>query len=333
MKSLIKLLSLIALITITTTSCNKYDDLEDFDQVDSFDNDQSGDGFGDGSNDGSGDGSNDDDNTGGQGQSGESGGLTLYRVTNGTTITKIKDYEVSGDLKSYQQDEGKHFKMWEFYTQLIPESQRKFITEFEVFHGGNELAGYVNAIGEDNSKWKLGLAIDLADDLSTIDLQNEFTYTCIHEQGHILTLNSTQLDANAGSCSNFQVSEGCAKSNAYINRLFELGWADIYEEHQNLNTDQEVQDFYNKYSTRFVSNYAATNPGEDIAEVFAYYVTSDQLPSGNSIADKKIRLLSEFPELVELRQQIRQNPTLTRLVPGSWKARRCKHESKKGKSL
>lgn len=330
MKNLIKIWSLIVLFTFVLSSCSKDQEFENFDNQQDFENEQFDDYtdnldddeyYDDYEDDYDDDGHNHDEASG-------DNALTLYKVSNGS-ITKIKDFDVAANLKSYQQDQGKHQEMWEFYTRLIPADQIAFIKEFEVFYGDNSLAGYVNHIDNDNSKWKLGLAIDLATTLTDIDLADEFTYTCIHEQAHILTLNNTQVNGSANACANFELAEGCSKPNSYINRLFELGWADIYDEHQNLQSDQDVQNFYNKYSTRFVTDYAATNPGEDIAEVFTFFVTMDQLPTGNSIADKKIRLLSEYPELVELRKEIRQNPSTTRLKPGSWKSRKCQHSPKK----
>ena len=75
---------------------------------------------------------------------------------------------------------------------------------------------------------------------------------------------------------------------------------------------------YEKYQDRFVTDYAATNPGEDFAEVFSFFVTQDEAPRGQKLADQKIRLLYEFPELVSLREQIRGNGTTLSLRAGSW---------------
>jgi hypothetical protein len=83
----------------------------------------------------------------------------------------------------------------------------------------------------------------------------------------------------------------------------------------------------------FVTEYAATNPGEDIAEVFAVFVTRADKPTGLSIKDKKVQMLYEYPDLVHLRTQIRTNlgDDGTRVqsllpIPGQWKQKhKCKH--------
>ncbi len=249
------------------------------------------------------------------------GGLTLYAIS-GNTITKLKDYDVNSQQKSFQLDKVKHQKMWEYFTELIPLTARSQILEFEVFHGEGELLGYVTPVTEgDLSSWKMGLAIDAAQDLSKIDLATEFAYTSIHEYAHVLTLNNTQVDASTSeaNCGGFHVGEGCVRSDSYINELYNLGWADIIDEHKAIKSGDDESKFYTKYKDRFVTPYAASNPAEDIAEVFTVFVTSDSRPKGNTIADKKVQAMYERPDLLNLRSQIRQSGVVRAMVPGSWK--------------
>ena len=100
---------------------------------------------------------------------GDEGSLTLYQVTE-DEISKIKDFQVGQDLKPFQEDYAKHIKMWDFVTRLLPLEERDKIEQFEVFHGGGGLLGYVAPVDErDLSKWKFALAIDAADELDQID--------------------------------------------------------------------------------------------------------------------------------------------------------------------
>ncbi|HEB62502.1 MAG TPA: hypothetical protein ENI82_05040 [Bacteroidetes bacterium] len=253
-------------------------------------------------------------------ESGEEAGLTLYRV-NGNDIEKIKDYQVKKKYKIFQQDVAKHIAMWEYFSKMIPYEQRARIVEFEVFHGEGELLGYVTPINEnDLSKWKMGLAIDAATDIDRIDLKNDFAYTAIHEFGHVLTLNESQVKVGQNNCGEFDTGEGCSIAQSYINKIFELGWEDIYPEFQKIDPDDydAMDNFYSKYKSRFVTDYAASNPGEDIAEVFTYFVVQDERPTGQTIADKKVQLLYGFPELVQLRKEIRKSPIVRAMKPGAW---------------
>ncbi len=243
--------------------------------------------------------------------------LTTYRIT-GDDIDKIKDYNVEDKYKFFQQDYAKHLEMWQFVTRLLPNEIRGRLVEFEVFHGEGELLGYVAPINNnDLSRWKFALAIDAANNLDEINFKDLFTYVVIHEYGHVLTLNEEEVKTNYNNCTTFEIGEGCPTTNSYINQNFQIGWEDIYDEFQQLNED-EIFDFYDKYKDRFSSDYAATNPGEDVAEVFAFFITSESPPQGNSIADQKIKSMYNQPDLVELRNKIRQSPTVRALNAGSW---------------
>lgn len=259
-------------------------------------------------------------NTGGGSQAGTQGEITLYRVA-GSAIEKITDYQVSGQDLVYQNDVTRHQELWSLTKDVVPQSHRNYMNEFMIYNGEiTGSAGYVYDTAPDLSTWQMGLAINYADD------QNELLYTIIHEFGHILTLNNTQLDSSisSGNCSNYFPGEGCAKAAAFINKLYNLGWADIWSEYQQAQgSSSAMQSFYNQYQDRFVTNYAATNPGEDIAEVFATFVTMVERPAGNTIAERKILFMYDEPELVQLRDYIRGNLMSGRnaiaLTPGSWK--------------
>ena len=258
---------------------------------------------------------------------GEEGALSLYNI-NGDAITLLKDYNVKNKYKTFQSDKNKHQQMWDYFAKLIPQGDRRYIVEFEVIHGEGELLGYVTPIDDsDLSRWRMGLAIDQAGDLSKIDLATEFAYTSIHEYGHVLTLNHTQIDAAgaSGSCGAFHLEEGCSNADSYINELYNIGWADIMGEFNKIKNDNQSYKFYEKYKDRFVTEYAASNPAEDIAEVFSVFVTAANAPTGNTIADQKVKAMYNYPELVTLRNEIRKNDVIRALKPGKWVRPRCKH--------
>ncbi|MGB1253754.1 MAG: hypothetical protein ACPG8W_24290 [Candidatus Promineifilaceae bacterium] len=210
-------------------------------------------------------------------------------------------------------DTAKHQTMWQQFVSLIPIENRGDIIQYGIFTDGEgQTMAYVEPNSNDPTKWNIVM--------DAVDAENkkEQRYTLIHEFGHILTLNNRQVpyDTNlteddeaayekaAQSCPRFFTGEGCATTNSYVNAFFQKFWTDIYSE---LPTDPEdyeaVGDFYDQYQDRFVTGYAATNPGEDIAESWAHFVLNDK-PSGDSIADQKVRFFYDYPELVTLRDQI-----------------------------
>lgn len=262
-----------------------------------------------------------------QGQRGE---ITLYKVS-GDVITKITDYQVSGADLAFQKDIAKHNEIWELVKKIVPKDQRVKMTQFLIYNGETTgSAGFVTDIKQDLSEWKMGIAINFAYQ-GGFNTNGEVAYTIIHEFGHILTLNDTQLNASVSqnSCTNYFPGEGCAKSSSYIDELFQKHWKDIWDEYQKAKENQSSQQaFYKKYQSRFVTRYASTNPAEDIAEVFATFVTRNDKPSGTTVAEKKILLLYNRSELVAFRDHIRKNLNLRSRgntngfilpKPGSWK--------------
>jgi len=134
--------------------------------------------------------------------------------------------------------------------------------------------------------------------------QEEMVFTIVHEFAHILTLNDTQLnpDRNELRCGEFYTDEGCAHADAYINAFYKLFWK-----------EKKLDDFASaRYSPQeFVTDYAATNIGEDIAESFASFVLSGK-KTGSTKAQQKVNFFYDYPELLQIRESIRR--TLAPLV-------------------
>lgn len=267
---------------------------------------------------------NSNDNSDSDGGEGE---ITLYRV-DGDNLVKEKDFNVTGKELDLQKNTEKHQEVWALVKKIIPANYRAKMSRFMIFAGeGNGTAGYVYNTKDDLSEWEMGIAIDFAYEGGGFNEDGELAYTIIHEFGHILTLDNTQVDASISerNCTNYFVGEGCAKKEAYINKLHSRHWADIAEEHSKLGENQDEQEkFYEKYKERFVTNYASTNQGEDIAEVFATFVTRNGGVNGNSIAEQKIGLMYEHSELIVLRDFIRGNTSTAKgklflPVAGAWK--------------
>lgn len=254
----------------------------------------------------------DDGNGGGNGNSGnpdpDAGSefgrslVAVYEVS-GTNLSLINSGAAANGF--YNSDRQKEF--WDFFTKLIPSDMWPQITRLTLYADDEDgTAAYVAPINEnDLSKWEMGW--NLAYVWSGNDfIKGETAFTAIHEYAHILTLNAGQVNVNGGACGTFHTGEGCSNGNSYINGFVQNYWMDILDENRNINNDDQFYAFYDKYQDRFVSEYAATNPGEDIAETFAVFVVND-MPTGSRIADKKVQYLYDFEELVTMRQRIRDN--------------------------
>jgi hypothetical protein len=156
--------------------------------------------------------------------------------------------------------------------------------------------------------------------------KQDFTFTLIHEYGHLLTLNAEQVkvaehvfynpeDDDAyfealDNCSTYFTGEGCAKPDSYFYLFYDEFWADTYDEWLAIEMIEDDDAYYDALDVffagredEFVTEYAMTNPGEDIAESWAVFVTHPK-PAGDMIAEEKVLFFYQFPELVELRSEI-----------------------------
>jgi len=254
--------------------------------------------------------------------------------TTGKDVTYIVFYTVSGDelkdphlesvpnrLKAEQQDRASHEEIWKYFTRLIPFDQRALINGFSIITDGkNNILAAVNQSDRDPNQWELN--VDFAD----ASQKTSLTFTLLHEFGHLLTLNSDQATVDMAvyqnpdnttiykrevdACPQYFTGEGCSKPDSYINQFFARFWTDFYAEWQTIDAEPNedkrnnlLDDFYHKYQDQFLTDYAPTNPAEDIAESWTFFILSPK-PESDSIANQKILFFYEYPELIQLRAQI-----------------------------
>lgn len=249
--------------------------------------------------------------------------MVIYTVS-GNEITNPILEKVPRDLIKYQNDYKLQKQSWDLFVAIIPPDQRAVVHQYEIITDGQ--GGVLGAVEQspfDPNTWML--EVDIADASDTKNL----VFTMLHEFGHLLTLNPSQVPPDlkvfdnpadndiysqeVNACSTYFPGEGCSLANSYINVFFNRFWTNIYAEWQKIDdiqNDQKrenrLESFYRKYRDQFVDDYAVTNPSEDIAETWAYYILIPK-PKGNSIADQKINFFYQYPELVQLRQQILTN--------------------------
>jgi len=246
--------------------------------------------------------------------------LVTYSVS-GDRISAPFYEEVSTDLAGFQEDILGHQDIWNYFITLIPSGERDSLAEYSIVTDGegNILAAVAQTV-DDPAQW--GLEVDIRDSDDKLNL----TYTLIHEYAHLLTLGPEQVTPSeavfnnpdddtiyfeeVSACPDYFPGEGCSRTDSYINVFFNAFWADIHAEWQDINLIEDdaayyeaLDYFYFKYEERFVTDYAATNPEEDIAEAFTFFVLSPR-PEGESMAEDKILFFYDYPELVSLRDEI-----------------------------
>ncbi|MFA7244747.1 MAG: hypothetical protein WC070_01035 [Candidatus Magasanikbacteria bacterium] len=240
--------------------------------------------------------------------------LATYKITDGkiNLTTKTTDPEFTLEANNTAE----HNFLWDYFYTIFGEiNTTKYINNFIINTDGidGSLASmYLN----DDNVW--GLYVDPADTLEKgkfFDLQ-DFTYTLVHEFGHLITLNSSQVDYNnydEYTCETILLSEGCLYDKAYSFIYFQKFWGGgLYEDWETIvgydAYEEDVTYFYEEYTENFITEYAATDTDEDIAESFAHFVLTDK-PTANAIKNQKILFFYEYPELVNIRNIIRKNIT------------------------
>ncbi|HUN23365.1 MAG TPA: hypothetical protein PK299_09565 [Anaerolineales bacterium] len=253
--------------------------------------------------------------------------LTTYEI-DGTRLKAPADVadpnSLDETLANLQADHAYHREVWAYFAKLIPAEQRRDLIRFQaVSDGEGEVLASVEPDTDDPKKWIIN--VDILD--AQADMK-ELTYTLVHEFAHVLTLNNRQVpmdtdiffnptdedlyNQRVSACPRYFTGEGCAKKDSYINLFFTAFWSDKYDEWVELDYLEDEDEYYaqldelyQKYADEFVTDYAATNPAEDIAESFTQFVFSPK-PRGNgkTIADQKVLFFYDFPELVTLREEI-----------------------------
>lgn len=246
--------------------------------------------------------------------------LVKYNVSGDEIVDPVFIKPIRPDLKPFQEDTAAHRRLWRFFANIIPSDQRSAITGFSVFTDGP--SNSLGAVRQGDTVHDWILEMDIQDGQNFPDLSS----TLIHELGHVLTLNDTQVvpdlqvfenpndeaiyERAANQCKTFFMFEGCSMPDSYINQFFERFWTDIHSEWEKAvdNTDEAIveanlEKFYRKYDDQFVSYYAVTSPEEDIAESFMYFIFTPKKAAINQSAEK-VAFFYEFPQLVALREQI-----------------------------
>lgn len=117
--------------------------------------------------------------------------------------------------------------------------------------------------------------------------------TMIHEYGHALTTNSSQIDpAKFGDNVSFN-NPAAYRDGSYLKAFYDQFYAGGAAS-------------YIDRPENYVDEYASSSPFEDIAETFMVFVTGGK-PTGSTMADQKVAFFYGYPELQSVRSYIRTN--------------------------
>jgi hypothetical protein len=245
--------------------------------------------------------------------------LVTYQV-DGDEISDPETADgLSGEADEVAEDTAGHERAWDLFSRITDEEHEGLISEFVIFTDGFQgILAAVAPTPPEFGEWTV--YVDGAD----LEDEGELVLTMAHEYAHILTLESSQIEysdsfldpsAPLPDCgTQVALPEGCAASGSYWEAFYPF-WEPIEAEHGDIEelqfTDEQeyftqLEAFYGNHQDEFVTPYSATSQAEDMAESFSYWVVDDD-PDFGGVAQEKIEFWNQFPELVELREQAREN--------------------------
>jgi hypothetical protein len=239
--------------------------------------------------------------------------------------SKERVWEIkNGALVSIKNTDNKlAIEYWKHFKAMFPETiTSKYIKKLVLNSDG--LDGTMAALGPLNTKntdWEL--VIDTLDiNFSTHNkiVLYESVYSMIHEFGHLITLNNTQVKPVEKDYQEegdpYLTEEGEAFKESYINlyvsefwngSLLEY-WDKIKDKNYNqTKLEKKLFKFYQKNKEHFITDYAAESPEEDIAESWTHFVLNSKLSKPNKITTNKINFFYNFSSLVDIRKEIKNN--------------------------
>jgi hypothetical protein len=253
--------------------------------------------------------------------------IAVYLVKGGDfkrTYTPV----VPERLQKFQDDIALHKKLWDYVVEIVPESVLSLLTNFAVYTDRQDVKSTMQA---SYSPPYQSLRVDLFDLGGT----SSMTQSLIHETGHFITINTSQIKYMVSSwgsgfnalndlesfrraqkdCSYIYDYGHCAAPGSYLDLFYIKFWKERHNYEAYLigrtadhgkDTSQLTEQLLKDYPDEFLSSYAATNVNEDIAVSFERFVLGPK-PFDDSIAHQKVLFFYEFPELVVFRQQVIQN--------------------------
>ena len=229
------------------------------------------------------------------------------RLGSPCTVT-VSGYSVglTNVLASYPVEAGeaviaqeKDAQVWDYLCSILPAAARQKIGEFRLFTDGySNILAYTSPLkredgSTDNTRFSINIDYyDVFDENGNPRDWSKLTYTVLHEYGHVLLEDETQIDLSVGTDTHDPAG---FLPGSFRKAFYDRFWKDL--------GITAVSD-YEDNPTSYVSRYGANYFHEDIADTFAVFVLGGK-PEGNTVAEEKLRFFWEDAEMAALRRDIR----------------------------
>jgi inorganic pyrophosphatase len=213
-----------------------------------------------------------------------------------------------------------HTQIWALIVIIFPPQQLAQLSRIVLFTDG--YGGMGAFYSPDPRDFARGiLSVDLLDADDAMRLAS----VLVHELGHAVTLTADQQPLPAAArwlpyplwmrlwndaLRRNMDTWACRQPSSYLCAFMERFWHERYPEWKTIMAvpDQRQRmrlwaQWYYEHRREFVSLYASFDPVEDMAESFRRFVLLPK-PTGDTLADHKVRFYYDYPEMIEVRRQI-----------------------------
>jgi len=243
----------------------------------------------------------------------------LTRLDEDEGFNDLQVFDVQADGSLDPQPTGTAADVWELWVRLAgADSVGERMTRYRVGEAPQSTA--LAYVYQDPGIRQFTLLVNL----STVEDDALLVSTLVHEWSHVVSLGVDQFEAESlegevAGCGTLVLAPGCLTPQSYLWQFYDEFWGD-YRKHPDVANRSPVtaQAFYDEHPGDFVSGYAATNPAEDFAESFTAFVVVDAAASDElwgETAARKVAFFDRFPELVALRETMRQGAAVELGLP------------------
>lgn len=226
-------------------------------------------------------------------------------------VTIVGSYKVDSLDDTFLISNQQHRDYFEKVADIIPDSYHDYFNELTVFVEDEWYTdAYVETLPPDYEVWRYSVNEEV---LSANFSSREEDELIIHEFAHIVSYEQIAgiAEPAESSCAEYFERNGCPLKSSYIGQFADSFWSEkdlsrALDFSGSPEGTEMAYEYYDLHESDYVSDYAAVSPEEDFAETFAYFVLLGK-PAGKNMREEKVRYLYNYPDLVKLRQIIRQN--------------------------
>lgn len=215
-----------------------------------------------------------------------------------TTIYRVEDGGLAGVC--HGADDPAVYEAWAKLTVFTSAVERDTLAGFAGFRASPDTEAAAFALALDRGQTRFLIAVNL----EFLDEHPRHVQRIMgHEFAHVLTGTAEGADRSEPDCRFAANRYGCVTNSNYLSQWVERFWSP--EELASLDRAgyRSTAEATRRCAVDpgFPTRYAATNPSEDFAESFEFFLF------GNRVAapvQPRIQFLSTFPELVRMRDRI-----------------------------